>query len=421
MGKRFGERRLESLLEASLSTKIGIKDAYVQLLRHINGGCFNNHEAALERLRTKAFSRSHLDRDDLDVLLEEAKLEAQQQPPISPPTFNFVGAFDAEPQPIQWLFHCLMPRGSNTLVHADPKIGKSWWAFYLAICLADEREVLGKFKPNENGKTLILSPEGGLGAVRRRLWGLAEGMGVDRARLQDKVYIVDKPGIRLDNERDYDLLLNTVDRIQPSLVVIDPIIEFHDADENAAKEVSKLLGLVTGLRETKPDLCCMITHHNARGSRHARGSTAFQGWYDVRVSLSKQKSHLEWNDPITAAFCCRDGEPPKTTRFRLGKPPIDTWQSQHYEPIYLDVVEADETLEEELERRAVEVLANTEPYILTQTLLRNSLQKGGNDIRSAVIKRMISEGTVHRDNTGKLALADDLVDAEREADFDEVA
>jgi hypothetical protein len=403
MAKLFGERQLDAIVRQMLNTETGVHDAYVQLWRLIHGGCFGDPDRALDTLDHKVLGRSSLTQSDLARLRARAESAARQQEPIFPPTLKLVRPFDREPQPIEWLFDGLIPKGSNTLVHADPKIGKSWLCFYLAICLANKRRTLEAFTPNERGKTLILSPEGGLGAVDRRLWGLAEGLGVSVDDIREHVIVVDMPGFRLDQEEPYERLLNTVHAAQPTMVVIDPIIEFHDADENAARDVSRLLGQVSRLREVKPDLCCVITHHNARGSRHARGSTAFEGWYDVRISLTKDTRQTEWNDPITASFSCRDGQPPKTMRYRLSKPPQNTWASHCYEPVYLEVVAASESREMEIERQIREVLEGAGRYTLTKTQLRNSLAIGGNDARSAIIDRLIRGGTIDRQGT-KLAL-----------------
>ena len=55
------------------------------------------------------------------------------------------------------------------------------------------------------------------------------------------------PALRLDHRNDRQRLCETVERIRPRLVVLDPLVRLHGVDENAVAEVAPILGFPRNL------------------------------------------------------------------------------------------------------------------------------------------------------------------------------
>jgi hypothetical protein len=213
--------------------------------------------------------------------------------------------FDREPLPISWLFQDLLPRGSCMLINAHPKVGKTWCVLAMALALASGTSFLGRF-PVTKGKVLILSPEGGGESLRRRSWSIAAGMKLNINDLKGQLSMLENRAVRFDPQSLYFLRAKITD-MQPDLIVIDPIVEFSTStDENAAAETAKMLSGVRSLLDSAPNASVVVTHHNAKGQEFARGSSHYEAWHDVRISLSAGT-----DSQVEASFCMRDAIPPR--------------------------------------------------------------------------------------------------------------
>ena len=80
----------------------------------------------------------------------------------------------------------------------------------------------------------------------------------------------------------------------PDIVMIDPIINFFDGEENSNTEIRKLMDRVDMLMEMN-DVAVILAHHTGKeraddkSFMSARGGSVFAGWFDSGVKLSGQK------------------------------------------------------------------------------------------------------------------------------------
>src|SRR3970282_1314534 len=82
----------------------------------------------------------------------------------------------------------------------------------------------------------------------------------DRALPTSPVEVIVEPGVRLPD--GLERLAATVAQVAPRLLILDPLIRLHRADENSAAEMAVLLGGLRGLgRATE---CPILRVHHPR-------------------------------------------------------------------------------------------------------------------------------------------------------------
>src|SRR3954452_11145723 len=79
-----------------------------------------------------------------------------------------------------------------------------------------------------SGRVLLYPAEDALHVVRRRLEGICAAAGVSLAELD--VQVITTPSLRLDLEADRARLDETVARLKPRLLVLDPFVRLHPID-----------------------------------------------------------------------------------------------------------------------------------------------------------------------------------------------
>jgi hypothetical protein len=98
---------------------------------------------------------------------------------------------------------------------------------------------LRRFAVPRAGRVLLFAAEDALHIVRRRLEGISAAAGVALANLD--IQVITAPTVRLDLDADRRNLAETVARLQPRLLILDPFVRLHRIDENASGEVAPLL------------------------------------------------------------------------------------------------------------------------------------------------------------------------------------
>ena len=171
-----------------------------------------------------------------------------------------------------------------------PKVGKSWFGLDLAVSVASGTPALGRFPVDAAGPVLVYLAEDALPRVRDRVAHLCRHRGLDLARLDLQVVTADR--LRLDTERDQLALDQTVARIRPALLLLDPLVRLHSLDENSASDISSLLGFLRALNR-RYQLALVLVHHLAKRSRRnlgqsLRGSSDLHAWTDSACYLVRR-------------------------------------------------------------------------------------------------------------------------------------
>lgn len=195
----------------------------------------------------------------------------------------------------KWLIEELWAEQAVGILGGEPKCCKSFLALDMAVSVASGAPCLREFATRRTGPVLIFPAEDSLSVVRERLVGICHAAGTTLETLP--IYVITAPRLLLDVPQDQQRLRSTVEAIRPALLVLDPFIRLHRADENASKEVAPLLGY---LRELQREFATavLLVHHARKGSgkgrpgQALRGSSDLHGWGDSNLYLRRKAQGL---------------------------------------------------------------------------------------------------------------------------------
>jgi RecA-family ATPase len=194
------------------------------------------------------------------------------------------------PDDQRWLVEGLWAEEAVGIVGGEPKCCKSFLALDLAVSVAAGTPCLRRFAVAEPGRVLLYAAEDALHIVRRRLDGICAAAGVDLADLD--LLVITAPSLRLDLDADRVGLEETVTRLKPRLLVLDPFVRLHRIDENVSGEVAPLLAYLRELQR-RHGLAVLLVHHarkgagNMRAGQALRGSSEFHAWGDSNLYLRR--------------------------------------------------------------------------------------------------------------------------------------
>ena len=195
----------------------------------------------------------------------------------------------------RWLVAQLWSDEAVGIVGGEPKCCKSFLALDLAVAVASGAPCLRRFPVARTGRVLLFAAEDALHVVRQRLAGIARAAGRDLADLD--IQVITAPSVRLDVERDRDALTETVARLRPRLLVLDPFVRLHRIDENLSGEVAPLLAYLRELQR-RYHVAVVLVHHARKGGaklragQALRGSSEFHAWGDSNLYLRRHGDQL---------------------------------------------------------------------------------------------------------------------------------
>ena len=195
----------------------------------------------------------------------------------------------------QWLIEDLWGEDAVGILGGEPKCCKSFLALDMAVSVASGTSCLRQFPVRRQGTVLFFPAEDSLAVVRRRLEGICVAGDLDLEALP--IEVITAPALRLDLESDRQLLSNTVQTLEPILLILDPLIRLHRLDENDASQIA---GLLSFLRELQRSfhLSIVVVHHARKGANAARpgqalrGSSELHGWGDSNLYMRRRGPQL---------------------------------------------------------------------------------------------------------------------------------
>jgi hypothetical protein len=288
----------------------------------------------------------------------------------------------------RWLVEGLWGTRSVGVIGGAPKCSKTWLGLDMALSVATGTACLGKYAVPEPGPVLVYLAEDALPVVRERVEGMARHRGLDLTRVE--VHVITTPVLRLDRDPDRTRLLQTAARIQPRLLLLDPLVRLHGIDENNAGEVAALLAYFRSLQR-ELDLSVLLVHHtrkNAGAGAAAglglRGSSDIHAFGDSNLYLRRSKEHLVLSTehraapaspPVHLALVAGDAA---TTHLEVVAPPQDDRQRG-------------------LQEQALDLLAGG--VVLTRAKLRDSLAVK-NERLGQVLESLERAGRLRRSAAG---------------------
>jgi len=193
----------------------------------------------------------------------------------------------------RWLIESLWAEQAVGIIGGEPKCCKSFLALTLAVAVASGKSCFGRFAVSARGKVLIYPAEDALTVVRRRLEGICYAQNLLLEKLP--IYVSTIPGLRLDIDSDRQRLRDTIEKLRPRLLVLDPFVRLHAIDENASGEVAKILHHLRQLQRSFNLAVALVHHARKGGAKHRagqalRGSSEFHAWGDSNLYLRKNNS-----------------------------------------------------------------------------------------------------------------------------------
>lgn len=255
-------------------------------------------------------ARAHRSLEDLGQRLPAARDMSQA---LTRPVRELLGDDDEGVDDVDtdWLVDELLPAGTVTFLAGEPKTRKTWVALYLAVCVASGRALFDRF-PCKRGPVVVVTEEDTPKEFRKRMWWLARGIGCDPRTLPIRGAVL--KGIRLDDPAALEQLEQECKGA--SLVVLDALTRFHQADENdrtAMQTVTMALQRLAG----RTGATVLAIHHlrkKGQGDEGVRPGQRMRGTGDLHalaravigvsvkddaLELSPESNYGEPVDPFT--------------------------------------------------------------------------------------------------------------------------
>ena len=295
----------------------------------------------------------------------------------------------------QWLVDTLWGEQAVGILGGQPKCGKSILALDLAVAVAAGIPCLRRFAPARPGPVLMFAAEDDGHLVRKRLQGIAKVAGARFETLD--IAVIDVPKLRLDDLDHRDRLQQTVERIAPRLLILDPLVRLHGGDENAVADIAPILGFLRDIQR-RFETAILLVHHARKSAadrpgQALRGSSELHAWGDSNLYLRRRDRQTLMTvehraargiDDIEIELIEEDGEEP---HFRLRQPPpAGAPQPQPETP----------------ERRILKALADAAAP-LSQRQIRERAATRHKTV-GAILQKLVSEGHVRRDAKGRYSL-----------------
>lgn len=162
--------------------------------------------------------------------------------------------------------------GESVNVIASSKVGKSWFVYYLMLCVALGIRWFGRFSTSP-GRVLLVDNELHRPTLANRIQTVANAMGLDRADYADKLHVWPLRG-RL---RSLEELVPEFEQIEPGtfkLIVLDAKYRFaeNDTDENSNSDDRRFANTLDKIAEHTKAAFVLI-HHSSKGDQSGKRIT----------------------------------------------------------------------------------------------------------------------------------------------------
>ena len=206
----------------------------------------------------------------------------------------------------KWLIDQLWTRGGVGIIGGEPKCCKSFLALSMAISVSSGVSCLGRYEVHSSGRVVLYAAEDAPHIVKGRLDGIAKYNNLELKNLD--IHIINVPVLRLDKESEQIRLKETIAKLQPKLLILDPFVRLHRIDENSSGEVAPILAALREIQRSFQTAIAVVHHSkkssgSGRAGQALRGSSEFHAWGDVNLYLRRNK-----NDNLSLSIEHRDAK-----------------------------------------------------------------------------------------------------------------
>lgn len=194
-----------------------------------------------------------------------------------------------------WLIEHIWGLDAVGLLGGAPKTCKSWLGLDIAVSVASGTPCLGRFEVRQKGPALVYLAEDAAPRVRERVVGICRHRRIDIDSLD--LHLIDTPSLRLDLDSDREKLRAAVERLKPKLLILDPLVRLHRADENSSADISAILGYLREIQRTFHTAVILVHHMSKKQRAHLgqalRGSGDLHAFGDCNAYLVRTKNTLQ--------------------------------------------------------------------------------------------------------------------------------
>lgn len=208
---------------------------------------------------------------------------------------------DKQPE-MEFIIDGLWPKYDPLMILGKGGVGKSLFALDMLMQLASPppEGFLGRFKINGKYRSLIFQAENSGASIYQRQKTMLEGKPLPED-IRNNIIFAGSNGDALArgnfSDKNFLASLSRIIRdIAPDILVFDPLISFHDADENSNQAMRRVLDNIRNVAyELKVSL--LLTHHLGKGevvhgNSGGRGASAIGDWNSASIELKKRKDDM---------------------------------------------------------------------------------------------------------------------------------
>jgi hypothetical protein len=222
------------------------------------------------------------------------------------------GELERTTAPLAWIVDGLFLEAGAGILGGAPKSCKSFFALDLCVAIASGTSCAGRFRVLAPGPVVLLCAEDPHAVISSRLTALSRTRGRKIADLPIEV-IVDS--VRLPD--GLDRLEATLAATKPRLLLLDPLIRLHRADENSASEMSVILDGLRNLARSSRTAILLVHHARKAAAGNAgaglRGSSDLAAFGDTNLYLRR----LAHDGSLELKIEHRAAAPPAPLRLKL--------------------------------------------------------------------------------------------------------
>lgn len=293
------------------------------------------------------------------------------------------GELSARTAPLAWLAEGLFLEAGAGILGGAPKSCKSFFALDLCVAVASGSACAGAFRVLAPGPVVLLCAEDPPAVVSSRLAALARSRG--RSLKDLPIDVIIEPAVRLPE--GLERMEATLQAFKPKLLLLDPLIRLHRADENSASEMSVILDGLRGLARSSGTAVLLVHHARKAAAGNAgaglRGSSDLHAFGDSNLYLRRltQDSVLELKIEHRAAAA------PAPMRLKL-------WVDEGSEPsARFEATDASRE-NDPISRRVIELLDEADAP-LSSAVLREKLGVRNQTVAEA-LKLLQADGRIRR-------------------------
>jgi archaellum component FlaC len=228
-----------------------------------------------------------------------------------------------------WLIKDVIEQATTGMLFGSPASGKSFIAMDMAFCIAIGHDFANK--PVQQGQVVYLAGEG-FNGLSKRFKALEAKYQIQTS----DIYISNMPASLMCKENT-DEVIEEVDKIcpNPSLIIVDTLHRnFGGGDENSAKDVGKLMEVITAIIHHTGSAVLLVHHSGHSTGDRARGSSALKAALDVEYKISKKGDIVTMKNTKV-----KDFDEPKPILFNLVSQPLLAWLDDTGMPIQSAILE----------------------------------------------------------------------------------